>query len=678
MQVDRSFAKMAAGMKQYPPDKIRNIGVIGAGAVGKTSLCEALLFTAGAISRQGKVLDGNTVSDYAPEEIKRKISIHSSLLPFDWKETKINLIDTPGYIDFIGETLAAMRIVDGLIIVVDAVTGHGAALETLWKVANKYDLPRIIVINKLDKPQADFGKVLDGLRSKFGHEVVPVEIPNGDKVHDLLKHEIPTGLEDETAIHKEMLIEGMAEVDDDILSEYMEGKEITEAELKETLKKAINADKIIPVFCASSFKDLGIAELLDEIVEWMPPANEHPPKEIKPETSEPFCGLVYKTVNEPHIGNLTFVRAYAGTLRPSATVINTTQGKEERIGQIITLRGKTKEDLPLLSAGDIGILPKLKATSTGETLCEKAKQLTLAGIEFPEPTMSFSVHPKSKADQEKMSLGLSSFAHEDPTFKMHYNPETKETVISGMGDIHLEVILQRLRGRFGIEIEIGEPRIPYKETITGKVKAQGKYKKQTGGHGQYGDTWIEIEPLARGKGFEFVDKIVGGAIPRNYIPAVEKGIKEAMSGGVVAGYPVVDVKATLYDGSFHDVDSSDLAFKIAASMGFKKAVQDARPIILEPIVEISVTAPPEFIGDITGDLNKRRGKISTIETDRVAALVPQGEIAKYSTDLRSFTHGQGTFSTKFSHYEPVPPQTQQKLVAIYQKLKEAGSVERQM
>jgi elongation factor G len=417
----------------------------------------------------------------------------------------------------------------------------------------------------------------------------------------------------------------------------------------------------------------------------MPPANE---KEItakdlkgeqtsvKPDPKEPFSAYVFKTVNEPHIGSLTFIRVYSGTINPSSPAYNASKGKDERIGQIVTMRGKTKVDLPLLSAGDIAVLPKLKITETGDTLSDKNKAVIFEPAEYPEAVMSFAVKPKSKADQEKMALGLSSFSREDPTFKMNYNAETKETVISGMGDVHLEVMLKRLKERYGIEIEIGEPRIPYKETILGKTKAQGKYKKQTGGRGQYGDTWLEIEPLPRGQGFEFANKIVGGAIPRNYIPSVEKGIREAMVAGVIAGYPAVDFKVTLFDGSYHEVDSSDMAFKIAASMGFKKAFHEAKPVLLEPIVEITVYVPPEFVGEVTGDLNKRRGRISNIEADKVAAMVPAGEISKYATDLRSFTHGQGTFTTKFSHYEQVPAQTQQKLVEIYQKLKEAGGVER--
>jgi elongation factor G len=678
-------------MKQYPPEKIRNVAIIGSGSSGKTSLTESFLFKAGVINRQGAITEGTTASDYDPEEIKRNISIHSTLLPFEWKGCKINLIDTPGFIDFIGDTTSAMRVVDCLIIVVDAVTGHGAALENLWKIADKFDLPRIIVINKMDKSQADFDSTIEKLRKKFSKEIVPVEVPIGQEADfkgdfSLLKHDVPDELKETVAIHKEMLIEGIAEIDDTILTEYLENKVITEEELKEHLITALDQDKIFPVFCASAAKNIGTEDILDAVVEWMPPANEKeiPAKDagdleeikIKPDDKGPFSAYVFKTVSEAHIGNLTYIRVYSGTIKPSSPVLNSTKGKDERIGQIITMRGKTKVDLPLLSAGDIAVLPKLKITATGDTLCDKSKPVIFEPTQYPEPVMSFAVKPKSKADQEKMALGLSNFTHEDPTFKMSYNAETKETVISGMGDVHLEVIIKKIKERYSIDIEIGEPRIAYKETILSKVKGQGKYKKQTGGRGQFGDTWLEIEPLPRSQGFEFVNKVVGGAIPKNYIPAVEKGVKEAMLAGVVAGYPVVDLKVTLFDGSYHEVDSSDMAFKIAASMGFKKIFAEAKPILLEPIVEITVNVPPDLVGEVTGDLNKRRGRISIIEADKVSATVPAGEISKYATTLRSFTHGQGTFSTKFSHYEQVPPQTQAKLVDIYNKLKEAGGVER--
>ena len=658
-------------MKSYPADKIRNVAIIGSGGTGKTSLAEALLYKSGAISRMGKVSDGNTVSDFDPEEIKRKISIHASLIPLEWKDHKINFIDSPGNVDFAGEVYSALSVVEGVVAVIDAVSGIGVGIDSLWQQANQLNLPKIVVISKLDKNQADFSGKVEAARKKFGKQLVPIHIPIGSEanfkgIYNLLKPDgVPAEVKDDYERYREMLIEATAEVDDTILNDYLENKEIPEAEIVAAIKTGIESGKIIPILCASSVKEIGIEELLNDVVELLPPAKNN---------GSGLSAFVFKTMVEPHVGELSFIRVYSGEIKPSSSVFNASRGKEERIGQISTLRGKTKIDLPSISAGDIAVLPKLKNTGTGDTLCDKNNTKELPRVNYPEPVASLSVKPKSKADQEKMALGLGSFMHEDPTFKMHYDPETKESVIYGMGDIHLEIILAKLKERFGVEVETGAPRVPYKETIKGKAKGQGKYKKQTGGRGQYGDTWLEIEPLPRGKGFEFADKIVGGAIPKNYIPSAEKGIREAMQGGVIAGYPVVDVKVTLFDGSYHEVDSSDMAFKIAASMGFKKIFQEARPILLEPIVEITVYAPPEFIGDVTGDLNKRRGKINTIESDKVVALVPLGELTKYATDLRSFTHGRGTYTYKFSHYEEVPAATQEKLVAVYQKLKAEGEL----
>ena len=662
-------------MKQYPPEKIRNVALIGSGGTGKTSLSEALLYKTGAISRMGKVDEGNTTSDYDTEEIKRKISIHDSLLPLEWNDHKINLIDTPGYVDFTGEVFSALSVVEGVVAVIDAVSGVGVGLDTLWQQVSQLNLPKIVVIAKLDKNQADFPGKVEEARSKLGKQLIPIQIPIGSEanfkgVYNLLKPDsVPAEVKDDYQRFREMLIEATSEVDDTILNDYLENKEIPEEEIISAIKKGIELGKIIPIFCTSSTKEIGIDELLNSIIELFPAANKNPHA-----LTNGLSAYVFKTMVEPHVGELSYIRIYSGEIKPSASVFNVNKEKEERVGLITTLRGKIRIDLPTASAGDIVVLPKLKNTSTGDIFCDKNKTVNLPRVNYPEPVASLSVKPKSKADQEKMALGLGAFMHEDPTFKVHYDPETKETVIYGMGDIHLEIMLAKLKERYGVEVETGAPRIPYKETIKGKAKGQGKYKKQTGGRGQYGDTWVEMEPLPRGTGFEFVDKIVGGAIPRNYIPSAEKGIREAMQIGVIAGYPVVDVRVTLFDGSYHDVDSSDLAFKIAASMGFKKVFQEAKPVLLEPIVDITVYAPPEFIGDVTGDLNKRRGKISTIESDKVIAQVPLGELTKYATDLRSFTHGRGTYTYKFSHYEEVPAATQEKLVAAYQKLKAEGEL----
>lgn len=656
-------------MKNYPPDRIRNLAVIGSGGTGKTTLCEALLFKSGATTRMGKVDDGNSASDYDSEEIKRKISIYASLLPLEWKDTKINLIDTPGYIDFAGEAISAMNVVEGVIAVIDAVSGVGVGIDSLWQEATKLNLPKIVVINKLDKNQADFAGKVEDARKKLGKQLVPIQIPIGSEsnfkgAHNLLKSDgVPDEIKEDYTRYREMLIEATAEVDDTILNDYLENKEIPEQEIVAAIKTGIETGKITPILCASAAREIGTEELLNEIIELFPPASKNPK----------VGAFVFKTMLEPHVGEMSYIRIYSGEIKPASTIYNLSKAKEERIGQISTLRGKTRLDLALAGAGDIVVLPKLKITATGDTLGDKNGK-ELPRVIYPEPVASLSVKPKSKADQEKMALGLGAFMHEDPTFKMHYDPETKETVIYGMGDIHLEIMLSKLKERYGVEVETGAPRIPYKETVRGKAKGQGKYKKQTGGRGQYGDTWLEIEPLPEGKGFEFVDKIVGGAIPRNYIPSAEKGIREAMQTGVIAGYPVVDLKVTLFDGSYHEVDSSDMAFKIAASMGFKKVFQEARPAILEPIVDITVYAPPEYIGDVTGDLNKRRGRIITIESEKVIAKAPLGELTKYATDLRSFTHGHGTYTYKYSHYEQVPAGTQEKLVATYAKLKAEGEL----
>jgi len=662
-------------MKQYPASNIHNVALIGSNSSGKTSLAEMLLHKAGVISRMGKTEDGNTISDFDPEEIKRKISLHTSLLPLEWKDHKINLLDTPGYVDFVGEALSALSVVEGVVAVIDGVSGIGVGLDTLWQQAVKQNLAKMVLITKLDKNQANFTARVEEARKKLGKQLVPIQIPIGKEanfkgIFNLLKSDgVPEEIKDDYEKFREMLIEATAEVDDTILNDYLENKPVPEEEIIAAIKKGIELGKIIPVLCASVAKEIGGEELLNEMVSFLPTALESPFSQ-----NQGLRALVFKTTIEPHVGELSFVRVFSGEIKPATNIYNVSKGKEERIGQIITLLGKNRIELPAASAGDIVVLPKLKNTATGDIFCDKNHEVNLPKVNYPEPVASLSVKPKSKADQEKMALGLGAFMHEDPTFKMHYDPETKETVIYGMGDIHLEVILSKLKERYGVEVETGAPRIPYKETIKGKAKGQGKYKKQTGGRGQYGDTWLEIEPLPRGGGFEFVDKIVGGAIPKNYIPAVEKGIREAMQVGVIAGYPVVDVKVTLYDGSYHEVDSSDLAFKIAASMGFKKVFQEAHPVILEPVVEVTVFAPPEYIGNITGDLNKRRGRISSIETDKVVALVPLAELSKYATDLRSFTHGTGSYTYKFSHYEEAPMAVQQKLIETYQKLKAEGGL----
>ncbi|HTY13767.1 MAG TPA: elongation factor G [Candidatus Omnitrophota bacterium] len=687
-------------MKAYECQNIRNVGVFGHAGAGKTSLVEALLFNAGVTTRLGSVADGNSVTDYDPEAIKRKHSTRATLAPLEHNDCKINLIDTPGYIDFFGETVSALRVVDGAIFLFDGVNGYGVGSDILWQLLEKYRLPRVVFINRLDKERSDFRTAMEGLRAKFGARLAPVMMPLGaessfsgyldltdDKAYRFEgkgRKEVPLPPEAAEALpsYKEMLLESLAEVDDTLMEEYLENKPISKDEILAALKKGTISGKVVPVIGGSATKDLGPQLLAEAMASWLPDPCAGETEGIDPATkepvlrqrsgSEPFSAYVFKTVNEPHVGELSYVRVYSGKLAVGQNMLNPGRAVNERVGQITITCGKNRNEIDRISCGDIAALPKLKNTRTGDTLCEPASPVIYRETEMPYPSVSLAVRPKSKSDQEKMGLGLSSLTKEDPTFRMFYDPETKETVVSGMGDLHLEIFLKKLKERTGIEIETAPPRIPYKETIHTRSKAQGKYKKQTGGHGQYGDTWIEIEPLPRGKGFEFVDRIVGGAIPRNYIPAVEKGLREAMEKGVIAGYPVVDLKATLCDGSYHEVDSSDLAFKIAASMGFKDAFREAKPSVLEPIVWIEVTAPAQYIGDVVSDLNKRRAHIESVKEDGITARVPLAEIQSLSTDLRSFTHGTGSFFTNFSHYQEVLPKVQQELVSRYQAEREKG------
>ncbi|MFA4858834.1 MAG: elongation factor G [Candidatus Margulisiibacteriota bacterium] len=699
----KSFVLGVAALKQYSPDKIRNIAVVGHSQSGKTSLVEAMLYTSGAISRLGSIDTGSTTSDYDPQEIKRKMSIHATLAPLEFHEHKINLIDTPGYLDFIGEVISSMAAADGLLFVFDGIKGAGVGSERIWKLAEEHKIPRLGFINKLDKEHADFDEAVEKIRKKFGNHLAPVQIPIGKEanfkgVYDLITGKayefengqpkavaVPEEIKDQIPKYKEMLIETTAEVDDTLLDDYLNNKEISEEELRHALNHSIKEGSFFPLLCGSATKNIGVELIEEEIDEYLPPAAEKIVRakdsrgeviEIKPSPTEPFAAYVFKSLVEPHVGELSYIRVYSGQLSAGANVLNSTKRSTERIGQIDVMCGKNKNDVGTIYAGDIAAIPKLKGTKVGDTLCAPARAVSFDKPNYPEAVCSLAVTPKSKADQEKMSLGLHAFAAEDPTFQVSHNLETKETVISGIGDLQLEIMLENLKDKFKVEIEKGAPKIPYKETIRRVSQSQGKYKKQSGGRGQYGDTWIKLEPLSRGKGFIFTDTIVGGAIPKNYIPSVEKGIREALISGVISGYPVVDVKATLYDGSYHEVDSSDLAFKIAASMGFKKAFAEAAPVILEPIVHIEVYAPQEYIGDITGDLNRKRARIQNIETEKVVATVPLAEVANYSTQLRSMTHGQGSYSLHFARYEEVLPKTQETLMAIYEKAKAEGGLER--
>jgi elongation factor G len=686
-------------VKEYGVADIRNVCLVGHGGSGKTSLTEAILFTAGQISRLGSVDEGNTVSDYNPDEIERKISIALSFLHADWHGKRINLLDAPGYADFVGEVACGLRVADCALVLVNAQSGIEVGTETVWKMAEEEKLGRILVVNRLDKEHAQFESVVQQLQSRFGDGIVPIHIAVNpgegfDSVIDLLSmklikyerdrsgkfsaQEIPANWKDKAAQLREKLVERVAETDDELMERYFENGDLSAEELRRGLRKGIASRSIFPVLATAATLNMGTSQLLDFLAEFAPSPLDVPPHlarrpdseqtvELSPDPDGPTAALVFKTVSEMHLGELLFFRVYSGTVRSGSELLNPTRGVTEKIGQIFEMNGKTRHEIGLVRAGDIGAVVKLRDTHTGDTLCDKKSPLVLRGISFPEPVIRVAVEPKSKGDEEKISAGLAALHEEDPTFTVEYDPELRQTIVSGQGELHLEVVIKRLKDKFGVDVTLAEPKIPYRETLRKKAEAQGKYKKQTGGRGQYGDVWLRLEPLPRGQGFEFVDAIVGGVVPSKYVPAVEKGVREAMAEGVIAGFPVQDVKVTLYDGSFHPVDSSDLAFKIAASMGFKKAFKEADPVILEPIYDVEVIVPEEYLGDVMGDLSARRGKILGIDSEGpfqvIKAKVPLAELYKYSTTLRSLTQGRGMHRRRFSHYEEVPKEIAEKLIA---------------
>ena len=676
-------------------EKIRNIALIGHGGCGKTSLAEAIAYHCKITSRIGKVDDGTTICDSDQDEKERKISIGASLLSCPWRDYKINLIDTPGYADFFGGVAGALRVVDSVVLILSAPSGVEVGTEKVWDWAQQTRLPSLIIINKMDKENANFRNSFNSAKGRLSPKVTPVQIPIGEGssfkgIADLLKNkayiysqgkveeeDIPDELKEEADNLREKLIESIAESDDALLEKYLESGELSEEEIKKGLRKAITTGSLIPLLCGSALKDIGIETLLDTIVDSLPspvdrgkikgvnPKNEEE-EERAPDESQAFSALVFKTRVEPHVGQMNFFRVYSGKISSGQEVYNATSQNRERMGQLVITQGREQKKVSEVRAGDMVAALKLKYTNTGDTLCDSSRPIILEGPRFPEPIISLALKPSSKKDQEKLSTALGELVSEDPTLNWHMEHEFGEAIISGMGELHLEVLIGRLKRKFGVEVVLGKPRIAYRETIRTRAKAQGKYKKQTGGRGQYGDCRIEIEPLESGKGFEFVNDIFGGALPAKYIPSVEKGVKEAIAKGVLAGYPVVDVKVTLYDGSFHEVDSSDIAFKIAGSMAFKKAVQEAKPALLEPVMSIEVLAPEEYMGDLNGDLNSRRGRIMGIEikgrNQIIKAQVPLAEMYKYATSLKSITHGQGTYSMKFSHYEEVPSRIAQEII----------------
>ncbi len=683
--------------------KIRNIGFVGHGGVGKTSLVEAILFAAGATTRIGRVDDGTTTTDFDPDEIKRKISLNTSVAFCDYKGHRLNLVDTPGYGDFVADARAGLRVVGAAVVVVDAVAGVQVQTEKVWKFANEYALPRVVVINRLDRERADFFRTLESLQKRLKSRLAPFQVPVGSEsgftgVVDLItmkalltadgklkETDIPGEAMETAKSYREKLAEAAAETDDDLLAKYLEEGSIGETEMLEALRKAVFQSTVVPVLAASATRGIGVLPLLDLILKEFPsPADPGPVEGVDPRSKNPvtrapdpkapLSALVFKTISDPHVGRLTLFRVYSGTIKSDSPTFNSTRDTKERVGHLGWLQGKTQKPVEALGPGEIGVVAKLKDTLTGDTLSDEAQPVILPGIAFPEPAISFAIQPKSRGDEDKISTALHRMEEEDPTLRHHYDPETKQLLVSGIGQLHVEVVVERMKRKYNVDVSLLPPRIPYKETVKGRSEVQGKYKKQTGGRGQYGDVWLRIAPLARGGGFEFEDDIFGGSVPRNYIPSVEKGVRDCMKRGILAGYPVMDLKVTLYDGSYHDVDSSDMAFQIAASMGLQKGFMEARPCLLEPIMNVEVVAPAENAGDVIGDLNGRRGRILGMEPAgevvAVRAQVPMAEMLTYESSLSSMTGGRGGYSMEFSHYDELPGQLAEKVVAAAKAEKE--------
>ena len=691
-------------MKTYDAKDIRNVLLVGHGGAGKTSLSEAMLFTAGAITRMGTVEDGNTVSDHDPDEQRRGISVSLAMAPIEWKGVKINVLDAPGTADFIGDVRSAIRAADAVLVVVSAVDGVEVQTEYAWELAVEEGLPRAIFVNKLDRERADFQATLGQLVSSFGNQVAPFELPIGQE-HDFrgiadLLHEkadlYPNGpMAEESAwpeeIHamadpvREKLVEAVAESDDALIEEYLEQGTLPEEHIVSGAKAGFAAARLAPVLVGSATNAIGIDRLLDFLVEEFPSPLDRGPitvlgkggdeKERGCDPAAPLTAFVFKTVSDPFVGHITMFRVFSGRVRPDSSIYNATQTTEERLGQLFTQRGKEHESIPEVSAGDIGAVAKLQASHTGDTWSTKDDPVQLQPVELPEPLLAYAIAPKTKGDEDKLATGLSRLREEDPSFRVARNEETHETVIYGMGEAHLDVQMSRLKTKFGVEVEHAPAKIAYRETIKGKAAAVGRHVKQTGGHGQYAVCNIEIEPLPRGEGFEYEVKIFGGAVPQQFIPSIEKGIVKTMSEGVLSGNPMVDVKVTLVDGKFHAVDSSDMAFQIAGSLALKDGVEKAGVALLEPVVQLSVVVPDSFTGDVMGDLNSKRGKIQGMEQigggkQRINALVPQAEVARYVIDLRSMTGGRGAFTMTFSHYEEMPSQLASKVIEEYRKARE--------
>ncbi|GFO63440.1 elongation factor G [Geomonas paludis] len=692
-------------MGRYETAKLRNLGIVAHGGAGKTSLAEAILFDTGMIDRLGRVDDGSSTMDFEPEEIKRRISITSSLDHCEWKGHSIHIVDTPGYGNFIADTRACMRTLDCAVVILSAISGVKVQTEEVWQWANEFEIPRIAFVNKMDRERASFLRAIDDMEKALGARGVAVQMPLGaeenfEGVIDLVRMkayryqkdlsgkftegEIPAEYLDDAKRLREMMVETVAEAYDALTEKFLDTGELSEEEILDGLRVGTMRSTFTPVFCGSAAMNIGVAQLLDAICDFLPSPLDRTaavgvdPKteqviERAPSESEPFSALVFKTTSDPYTGKITIFRVYSGVLNSDSLVYNSTKGVQERIGQIFELEGKKQHPIKQAVAGDIVAVAKLKETVTGDTLCDEAKAIVYEPAQPLQPVISYAIEPKTKNDEDKIHGALQRMIEEDPTIESHRDPQTREFIISGMGQVHLEVVVEKLKRKFGVDVILKTPKVPYLETIRGSAKVQGKYKKQSGGRGQYGDCWIELSPLPRGEGYRFEDKIVGGVIPRQYIPAVDKGIQEAAKEGFLAGNPVVDFKVALFDGSFHTVDSSEMAFKVAGSMAFKKAMEQCKPVLLEPIVNMKITVPDENMGDVIGDLNSRRGKVVGVEpkanSQIIRSVVPMSEVLTYSNDLRSMTSDRGMFTSEFSHYEEVPSHLAQKIIAEAQDQK---------
>jgi len=682
-------------MKDYSADKVRNVCLLGHGGSGKTTLAEAMLFISGGTDRFGSVVDGNTVMDFDAEEIKRKISISTALAPVEWKGMKINVIDTPGYFDFAGEMLEGLAVADGAAILVGAKDGLQVGTEKAWEAVEQKKLPRMFVISKLDEENSDFSKVFDQLKDKFGKSVIALQIPyveNG-KVAGIInvpkmkvvtfngkeyqEKDVPDNLKGEEESYKEGIFEAVAETSEELMEKYFAGEPFTDEEVAQGIKLGVKAGEITPVLCTTAVQKLGVRLFLDAVLDYIP---AHIEKEtvsarnanneavtLKTSESEALAVQVFKTIVDPFVGKISFLKVISGTLSADTTVYNPKKDKTEKIGNLFVMKGKQQLNVSKLACGDIGAVAKLTVTETNDTLCTKEKPVILEEIKFPQPMLGMAVMPKAKGDEEKIGSGLQRLLEEDPTFKMELNAETKQTLIYGLGDQHLDVITSKLKNKFKVDVELVTPKTPYRETIRKKVRVEGKHKKQSGGHGQFGVVVIEFEP-GESEDLTFEEKIFGGAVPKQYFPAVEKGLRESMQKGVLAGYPVVNLKATLVDGKYHEVDSSEMAFKIAASLAYKEGMKQANPVLLEPICHVEVVVPDSYMGDIIGDLNKRRGRVLGMNPygnglQQVVAEVPQAEMLRYATDLRSITQGRGSYTMKFERYEEAPPHVAEKVIA---------------